>query len=206
MKGRVKRGAPPKKVLTDGNLRKYALPSLLRDFESRCAYSMQHRRRAGGAKMLMEIDHFDPRIRGRNRHQYQNLFLSSRFCNARKHENWPEPAEVANGVRFLNCCEEFDYGKHIFEDEKTHCVFGVTPAGKYHIRILDLNAPHLVKERAERAHYRRLLYEARKLVKQPEAAVMAFRVLKEQVNYLIPEIAYATPPVGFQCPGAVRRF
>lgn len=154
--------------------------------------------------MLMEIDHFDPTIPGRARNRYENLFLSSRFCNGRKQGNWPDAADQAKGVRFLNCCEELDYGQHIFEDPDTHCVFGVTPAGKYHVRILDLNAPHLVEERAERARYRHLLYKARKLVKQPESAVEAFRVLKTQLDYLIPEIPYRTPPQGFICSAAKR--
>jgi hypothetical protein len=154
--------------------------------------------------MLMEIDHFDPTIPGRARNQYENLFLSSRFCNGRKQGNWPEPIERAKGVRFLNCCEELDYGKHIFEDPETHCVFGVTAAGRYHIRILDLNAPHLVEERAERAHYRYLLFKASKMVKQPEPAVAAFRALKVQVGYLIPEIVYRRPPTGFICGAAAR--
>jgi hypothetical protein len=165
---------------------------------------MQHRRRAGGAEMLMEVDHFDPTIPGRARHRYKNLFLSSRFCNGRKQGNWPELAQWAKEVRFLNCCEELDYGKHIFEDLKTHCVFGITPAGRYHIRILDLNAPHLVEERAERAHYRYLLYKASKMVKQPEAAVAAFQALKAQVDYLIPEIAYRRPPPSFICRAAAK--
>jgi hypothetical protein len=145
--------------------------------------------------MLMEIDHFDPTIRGRERHRYDNLFLSSRYCNNKKQGNWPNAIErLLQGVRFLNCCEEIDYGKHIFEDPETHRVFGTTPAGKYHVRTLDLNAPHLVEERAERAHYRTLLYKARKRVKQPREAVEAFRILKRQIAYLIPPITYRTAP------------
>ena len=77
-KGRIQRGPAPAKILTDHNYRKCALPALERDFENRCAYSMQHRRRAGGSRMLMEIDHFDPTIKGRERHRYANLFLANR--------------------------------------------------------------------------------------------------------------------------------
>jgi hypothetical protein len=165
---------------------------------------MQHRRRAGGAAMLMEIDHFDPTIRGRGRHKYDNLFLSSRFCNNRKQGNWPTASEQAKGIGFLNCCEEIDYGVHIFEDPVTHRVFGVTPQGRYHVRVLDLNAPHLVEERADRAKYSYLLYEAGKTVKQPEAAMMAFRVLRTELEYLIPPIEYRKPPPHFVCAAGVR--
>src|SRR5712691_4203012 len=114
-KARIQRGEPPSQTLTDGNFRKYALPALVRDFDDRCAYSMQHRRRAGGSALLMEIDHFDPTIKGRKRHRYSNLFLASRYCNNKKWKNWPTANERAQGLRFLNCCEEWDYGEHIFE-------------------------------------------------------------------------------------------
>jgi hypothetical protein len=190
----VRRGSPPKKILTESNLRKYALPALLRDFHSRCAYSMQHRRRAGGSEMLMEIDHFDPTIHGRKRNRYDNLFLSSRHCNNKKQGNWPTKSQQLQGIRFLNCCKELDYGRCIFEDAATHRVFGTTPAARYHVRILDLNAPHFVEERAERAHYRTLLYKARKRVRDAMAAIEVFQILRHQVEFLIPPIPYRTVP------------
>ena len=124
--------------------------------------------------MSMEIDHFDPTIRGRARHRYSNLFLATRFCNSRKHGNWPSAEAKAAGVRFLDCCAEQDYGEHLFEDQKTHFVVGVTPAGKYHVRMLDLNAPFLVAERKERSEIHEILYEGHKLVKQTAAAMRAF--------------------------------
>ena len=187
-KGRIQRGPPPKKVLTDSNLRKYGLPALERDFDNRCAYSMQHRSRAGGSGMLMEVDNFDPTIKGRDRHRYDNLFLASRYCNGKKHGNWPSQEQQALGIRFLNCCQEQDYGKHIFEDPTTHHVLGVTPEGRYHVRMLDLNAPHLVAERRDRAEYHKLLFEERKIVKESDAAIHAFHVLERQLQYMIPAI------------------
>jgi len=154
---------------------------------------MQHKRRAGGSDMLMEIDHFDPTIRGRERNRYDNLFLSSRYCNNKKRANWPTEPEQVKGIRFLNCCEEVDYDQWIFEDPKTHRVFGTTPAAVYHVRILDLNAAHFVEERAERARYRTLLYQSRKIVKDAMAAIEVFDVLKREVDFLIPPIAYRSP-------------
>jgi len=187
-RARIRRGPPPAKVLTDSNYRKYALPALERDFSNRCAYSMQHRSRAGGSAMLMEIDHFDPTIKNRKRHRYNNLFLASRFCNNRKQGNWPSRDERSVGIRFLNCCREMDYGDQIFENSVTHLVFGVTGAAKYHVRMLDLNAPHLVDERRDRAELRKLLFEDRKIVRESEAALQAFRILRTQLEYLIPPI------------------
>jgi hypothetical protein len=61
------------------------------------------------------------------------------------------------GARFLNPTKEQDYGVHIFEDATSHQLVGTTPEGKYHIRCCDLNAPHLVLERKDRATLRRIL-------------------------------------------------
>jgi hypothetical protein len=141
--------------------------------------------------MLMEIDHFNPTLTGRKKHGYSNLVLSSRFCNNRKQANWPSPAERKLGIRFLNCCEEIDYDEQIFEDTTTHRLVGVNAAARYHIRILDLNAPHLLEERRDRAELRKLLFEDRKRVKETEPAMRAFRLLKDQLNYLIPPIKSA---------------
>lgn len=70
---------------------------------------------------------------------------------------WPSGELRKLGARFLNPTKEQDYGVHIFEDPGTHELVGTTPAGKYHIRCCDLNAPHLVQERHDRAQLTKLL-------------------------------------------------
>jgi hypothetical protein len=185
MKARVTRGKPPK-----GNLRKdyrKALPELLRDFQRRCAYSMQHERFAGGL-MHMEIDHHNPNLRPFYRNKYGNLFLSTRHCNNKKRKNWPKPVLQRAGVRFLNCCKEQDYGVHIFEDHSTHYLVGVTPAGKYHIRVCDLNAPHFVRERADRYAFDRLLNHTPAIVRSAVAAARILVVLNPILQDMIPLI------------------
>jgi len=144
----------PRRKFTESTYRK-AIPYLLSDFEGRCAYSLQHVNRVG--LRLMEVDHFNPNLRGPARNNYSNLFPATRHCNGSKQDTWPEPKFAKLGARFLNPTKEQDYGTHIFEDPTTHRLVGTTPAGKYHIRCCDLNAPHLVLERAERARLRRLL-------------------------------------------------
>ena len=131
---------------------------LAEDFQERCAYSMQHTYRAGG-RACMDIDHFNPRKKMDPIQQYGNLFLATRHCNGAKRDRWPTGQDRQAGIRFINCCEEMDYGVHIFEDPDTHEVVGVTPAGKYHVRNCDLNAPHLLEERTERARLRRLIQD-----------------------------------------------
>ena len=147
-KQRVKRGPPPKKPIKRRNPAS-CLPELLRDFEERCAYSMQHTCRAG----KLEVDHFDPRRKKDLIQNYNNLFPASRHCNGKKSDTWPNKAERAAGCRFLNPCEEMDYGEQIFEDPVTHRLLGTTPAAVWHIRVCGLNADQLVAERKRRADH-----------------------------------------------------
>jgi len=105
----------------------------------------------------MQIDHFDPRQKKNRIQVYANLFLADAHCNGTKSDTWPDKEESDNGLRFLNCCEEQDYGHCIFEDPETHELVGTTPAAIYHIEMIDLNAPHLVDNRRRRAEIRDLL-------------------------------------------------
>ena len=190
MAARVRRGEPPKGKLNSKNYRRRALPALLRDFERRCAYSRRHEQQAGGLTH-MEVDHFNPTLPGRLGNKYSNLFLSTRHCNLKKHAYWPTPADQKKGIRFLNCCEEMDYGVHIFENPETHELVGVTPAGRYHIIACDLNADHLVTERRERSLLRALLTRTVAIVR-PTADLGSLRaslkLLGSIVDRMIPPI------------------
>ena len=97
----------------------------------------------------MDVDHFRPR--GKGRHLYTNLLVATRHCNGAKSDLWPSTYQKAKGIYLINPYTEQDYGKHLFEDPVTHEIVAITHAGFYQIFVLDLNAPHLVKERAERA-------------------------------------------------------
>src|SRR5438046_9409130 len=103
MKMRIKRGPRPAKAIKRHRYRD-VLPDLLREFQRRCAYSMQHETRAGA----MEVDHFDPRKKKDLIQDYCNLFPASRHCNGKKGNRWPNKDEAAAGCRFLNPCEEID--------------------------------------------------------------------------------------------------
>ena len=185
---RIKRGRAPKKRIKRGKERSTALEALRRDFEDRCAYSMQHALRVGGLKCL-EVEHFDPRLKKKLFQGYKNLFLASRHCNGAKGDNWPRPSETRAGLRFLNPCEEADYGVQIFEDPDSHEIYGTTPAARWHIRMLDLNARHLVFERAERT--RRLARIENQLITIKgcvETATELANEYRQILNTYIPEI------------------
>lgn len=109
---------------------------------------MQHVRDFG--LRTMEVDHFDPTLKHPARNCYGNMIAASRHCNGFKGQNWPSAKQEAKGLRFLNPYEEADYGDHIMEDADTGLLVGSTPAGRYHIEMLDLNADHLVQKRQDR--------------------------------------------------------
>jgi hypothetical protein len=139
----------------------------------------------------MEIDHFNPNKKRNLIQQYENLFLATRHCNGAKRDRWPSNKERQLGVRFLNCCEETDYGVHIFEDPQTHELVGITPAGRYHVRNCDLNAPHLVEERAERAKLWRLLEGIPVRIKQQGWSLPTEALaLNDVADKMIPRIPY----------------
>jgi len=146
---RVRRKHDPDRTFSRAGYRK-ARQLLREDFQNRCAYSMLHEDFAGGAG-AMNIDHFDPRRKSDFLQRYDNLFWASRECNGRKHKHWPTDEQQLLGIRFLDCTKELDYGVHIFEDPRSNEVWGATPAGRYHVRILNLNASVFVRLRKLRA-------------------------------------------------------
>jgi hypothetical protein len=170
--------------------RKY-LKFLLADFESRCGYSCQHLDRAGGIG-CMDVDHFNPHLPLPQRNEYRNLILATRHCNGKKGDRWPTAAQKRQGMRFLNPCEERDYGLHIFEDPDTFELWGATPAGVYHVRYLDLNASHLVRERRRRYQLRKLkkaayFVSARRIDSDALAGVRAFNQEVEKMIVPLPQ-------------------
>ncbi len=143
----------------------------------------------------MEVDRFDPRRRNGLIQAYSNLFLASRHCNNKKGDHWPTSADRAAGCRFLNPCEEMDYGEQILEDPVTHRLVGVTRAARWHIRMCGLNADHLVHERAKRAEYWHLLKHRGVRVKRSLAEVgELIHKFKTEVELMIPGITLVPKP------------
>jgi hypothetical protein len=137
----------------------------------------------------MEIDHFDPTLTGVARNAYSNLMLATRHCNNMKRDAWPSPEQIAMGYRLLNPTKEMDYGVHLFEDPQTHELVSATPAGQYHIDMLDLNHETFVWERRKRAQYLDLMNRSPALLTgsfQQLRDLMTF--VREQIELLIPAI------------------
>jgi hypothetical protein len=160
---------------------------------------MQHWLRAGGGR-AMDIDHFNPTLRNEARNVYENLYLATRHCNGHKGDTWPTKEERRAGVRFLDPCKDLDYGMHIFEDPETFELWGATPAGRFQIRVLDLNAEHLVEERRARHRLHYLwattgIFEFKGQGNIDETkALLGIQESRRQLELMIPAIQQAKKP------------
>jgi hypothetical protein len=155
---------------------------------------MIHKSNAGGS-MGIHIDHFNSTLLGRRRHAYKNLFPSAGSCNITKLDNWPTDAQLKKGLRFLNPCEEHDYGKHIFEELESGYLVATTRAGFYHIVYMGLNDSHFVDNRLERTQFHKRLDADFLILKKSDAdprdlaaAKRIFDTLKGAVERAIPKI------------------
>lgn len=145
-------------------------------------------------KTETEVDHFDPRKKQDKIQQYSNLFPADRRCNRAKGAQWPTDEEQKLGIRFLNCCEEVDYGECIFERPETGELVGTTVAARYHIEALRLNCPELCRLRKKRTRTANAIHNLEVEAKnRPEqmlpAAISAAEELKRILSDEIPLIA-----------------
>lgn len=160
---------------------------------------MQHVDEIG--MLTMEVDHINPHLTGERRHQHGNLICATRHCNNKKKKKWPTPEQSAKGIRFLDPYSEEDYGKAIFEDVETGKLIGTTPAARWHIIQLDLDADHLVKARLRRTKIRTAFTVGAALSgldpKNQAISIMKdlFKTVDEEVlSIAIPTIAPFSPP------------
>ena len=111
-------------------------PQLRKDFMCRCAYCLRHEYHFGG-EANGQIDHFYPAAEFKRTRQphlsytYSNLFWSCGECNNTKRESWPDAAESALGLRFVDSTQE-NTDDH-WEVLPTGDIKALTPAGEYTI-------------------------------------------------------------------------
>jgi len=135
MKGpRVNRSAGPKSKMTKANYRKKALRFLLKDFQGCCAYCLdpsdfRH-------PQQNHVDHFDCKLKERQRHQYKNLMLACVTCNSCKHDK-PVINPLDQEQRLLNCTIENEFPEHIVEIEEGQWK-PITKQGEYHLESIGL--------------------------------------------------------------------
>jgi hypothetical protein len=137
----------------------------------------------------MEVDHYNPTLKGNKYHAYGNLYPAISLCNNAKTDVWPKSAKKSR-QRFLDPCKEQDYGEHIFEDSNTGELLTDTEEGIFHIENIDLNNEWLKEKRRERTGLRRSISTA--LIKDTAAESAEFKALFDQINRLVDE---GIPPI-----------
>lgn len=188
---RITRKHPGNKCFTKATLRDKAFPLLMEDFVGRCAYSLMSVR--SEAESCMEIDHHNPKLKGRRKHAYSNLFPACRVCNLAKSDTWPDKEMLRKGFRFLNPCKEMDYRHQIFEDPDTHKLVGTTRAARWHIRKLSLNCSKFVIERQRRSWFIMSINSSantlwRATLGEEQEALARSRAMSDMLETFIPEI------------------
>ena len=99
----------------------------------------------------MQVDHFRPKGRPEFAHlglAWANLYYCCHRCNQHKSSKWPNSAERAQGLRFVDPCEE-DPDEHfrLTRDEsgdEDGNIASETPAGRYSIAKIRLNRQQLI--------------------------------------------------------------
>lgn len=148
---RVKRSAGPKSAMTKATYRRKALQHLLNDFQGHCAYCLDPKEFRSPS--LNHVDHYDCKLRGRERHYYKNLMLACAACNLSKHEK-PIVNPLNSSQRMLNCTEENEFTGHIIEKEDGQWE-ATSDAGYYHLETIELTQDCHKKKR----QIRRLMAE-----------------------------------------------
>lgn len=87
-----------------------------------------------------------------------------------------------------------DYGESIFEDPETHRLVGISPASKWHIHQLDLNAPFLVKKRRDRSKFMHVISQCPVKVKKQSPDMREFVELVDVCRGLADEMIPKIPP------------
>jgi hypothetical protein len=143
---RVKRSKGPSAAMTEYTYRKKALPHLMKDFQGHCAYCLDPS--DFRAPSQSHVEHFDCKIKGRNRNYYKNLMLACAACNLSKGGK-PVQNPFKLEQRLINCTVENEFTEHIKETEDGQWE-PLTQAGLYHLESIELREHCHWKKRSAR--------------------------------------------------------
>jgi len=115
---------------------------LRKQYSYACGYCHVTEISVGGE---LTIDHFKPRSAGGGDDR-DNLVYACQRCNSYKHHFWPSDEQLRRGHRILHPIHD-ELASHIYLNRSTGRLEAWTPTGEFHITILQLNRPPLVKRR-----------------------------------------------------------
>ena len=125
-----------------------------------CGYCGVSETSAGG---ILTIDHFRPLAAGGD-DDLDNLVYACTRCNQYKHMYWPTPDDLAHGFRVLHPLRDVR-AEHLHLNSQNARLEPLTPTGQFHIALLRLNRPELVKHRMAQ-QLRELLEDKLSLLEQ----------------------------------------
>lgn len=115
---------------------------LRRQYNYSCGYCQVTEISVGGE---LTIDHFKPRAAGGS-DDLDNLVYACQRCNLYKHHFWPSDDQLRRGERVLHPQRD-DLMQHFFLKHASGQLEALTTTGQFHITLLQLNRPQLVKRR-----------------------------------------------------------
>lgn len=107
-----------------------------------CGYCDVSEISAGG---LLTVDHFCPLAAGGD-DSLDNLVYACIRCNQHKYTYWPTEEEIKLGLRVLHPLRDV-LAYHYRLNPQTGWLEPLTVAGRFHITLLHLNRPQLVRHR-----------------------------------------------------------
>lgn len=141
-----------------------------------CGYCGVTETDAGSA---MTIDHFMPRVAGGN-DELDNLVYACWKCNQFKHDFWPSSADLKRQHRLLHPLLD-DSAPHFHSNEQTGLLEALTETGRFHIAVLRLNRPQLIKYRLGQ-QLQQMLQEKQRLLELQIAELQ--KTIAAQDHYL----------------------
>ena len=114
-------------------------------YQFACGYCGVTETSTGG---LLTLDHYKPRSRGGDDSE-DNLIYACFKCNQFKWGFWPDVEQLTHQYRVLHPLLD-DLSQHLVENQQTGLIEPITETGKFHILLLKLNRPQLIKNRLNR--------------------------------------------------------
>lgn len=115
---------------------------LRKQYNYSCGYCQVTETSVGGE---LTVDHFKPRAAGGS-DDLANLVYACQRCNLYKHQFWPNDAQLRRGERVLHPLRD-ELTQHLYLNHLSGQLEALTPTGQFHITLLQLNRPQLVKRR-----------------------------------------------------------
>lgn len=111
----------------------------------------------------LTIDHYKPRAAD-GTDDLDNLVYACQRCNLNKRDFWPTTADLALGHRVLHPLID-NFSQHFSIDPQNGYVTPLTETGHFHVTLLQLNRPQLVKRRLAK-QLNVIMAEKQKLLEQ----------------------------------------